>query len=89
MAVNDCLGFIPWCWKVPPMLVFTLFLGAGKCHLDITCVRLCFSTCRTNDVACRNCNSMMPAAADDRLQHYVMEKKCFVALAGPADSEFN
>jgi len=32
---------------------------------------------------------MMPAAADDRLQHYVMEKKCFVALAGPADSEFN
>ena len=58
-----------------PMLVFTLFLGAGKCHLDITCARLCFSTCRTNDVACRNCNSMMPAAAaDDRLQHYVMEK---------------
>ena len=82
MAVNDCLGFIPWCWKVPPMLVFTLFLGAGKCHLDITCVRLCFSTCRTNDVACRNCNSMMPAAADDRLQHYVMEKNASLHLLG-------
>ena len=101
IAVNDCLGFSPWCWKVPPMFVFTLFLGAGKCHLCLSL--LCFLVLESATWTLLVCDyyvfypagrmmpavtlwfSMMPAAADDRLQRYVM-KKCFVALAEPADS---